>query len=193
LIFDIFNNYVFAKDYETAGYWSRNYLKSDLYNGWALFVGNTGAISSYYGKGNLLSVRCVRGYKAKDDPLRFFRDENGSFVYDSTSRLMWQDDEDAKTSVSTWGGAVNYCENLTLGGYTNWHLPNFNELYEIVDLSRSTPAIDSIFQNVANANYWSSTDIAEGYSDSWVVDFTKGDATTMDWYDNYYVRCVRIK
>ena len=44
-----------------------------------------------------------------------------------------------------------YAENLTLGGYDDWRLPNAKELQSIVDYSRSpqtsgTAAIDPIFE-----------------------------------------------
>ena len=41
-------------------------------------------------------------------------------VLDNDTGLMWED----RTSITKkiWSEANNYCKNLTLAGYTNWHL-----------------------------------------------------------------------
>ena len=36
------------------------------------------------------------------------------------------------SSTYTWGGAFSYCDNLTEGGYSDWRLPNINELRTLI-------------------------------------------------------------
>jgi len=79
----------------------------------------------------------------------FVRDNSKEVVVDKSTNLMWQDDNDVKSITKTWVEAINYCENLTLGGYTDWRLPNINELKSIVDYTKAEPAISSEFSNVA--------------------------------------------
>ncbi len=55
-----------------------------------------------------------------------------------------------------WADAKQYCEDLVLGGYDDWRLPNIDELETIIDYSRFDPAIDPVF-NCRSGNYWSSS------------------------------------
>ncbi len=115
------------------------------------------------------------------------------------SKLMWQDDESAKTLNKNWKEAIRYCEELSLAGYSDWRLPNINELLTIVDRSRYKPAINVAFKNISSDfywYYWSSTPSAHStyadYGNAWSVNFELGH--TKDYHDktdNYNVRCVR--
>ena len=118
----------------------------------------------------------------------FTRDNATQVVTDSTTGLQWQDNVNI---TKTWTQAIDYCEALTLGGYSDWRLPNFNELYFIADRSKRNPAIDSAFQNVVSDGYWSSSTVVGDEDSAWGVDFDNGDD---DWdrkSNSYYVRCVR--
>ena len=54
---------------------------------------------------------------------------------DSSSGLIWS----ARASSSmTWSNAVSYCDNLTEGGYSDWHLPNIDELKTLLIANRVT-------------------------------------------------------
>ena len=75
-----------------------------------------------------------------------------------------------------WKDALEYAENLNLGGNNDWRLPNAKELQSIVDYSRSpetsnSAAIDPIFNTSLIKNeagdrdypyYWSSTTHLDG-------------------------------
>ena len=124
----------------------------------------------------------------------FLRDNTTQIVTDSITHLQWQDDKDAKTITKTWEEAINYCESLSLGGYTDWRLPNINELKRIIDRRGVTPAIVSGFQNTNNDYwhwYWSSTTyrIHRGYA--WIVDFGSGFLNYGGKDNHFNFRCVR--
>ena len=128
----------------------------------------------------------------------FTRDGKKQIVTDNTTHLQWQDNADAKTVTKSWIDAINYCEDLSLGGYTDWRLPNINELIMIVDRSKFAPSIVTGFLNVVSDKYWSSTTpvhcCSGNYSTdkSWFVDFKEGGVEGgLKYEDNYYVRCVR--
>ena len=112
-------------------------------------------------------------------------------VTDGSTALVWQDDAEAKTTEKTWTDAIDYCEALTLEGHTNWRLPNFNELYFIIDKSKSDPAMDSTFQNVVSDVYWSSTTLVSSTTFAWVVDVFDGDDGAFTKTSERFVRCVR--
>ena len=118
------------------------------------------------------------------------RDSQG-IVTDISTKLQWQDN--ISSVKKKWSEAIIYCENISLGGHYDWRLPNRNELISIIDYSKYRPAIkESVFQNNAFGNHWSSSSYANNsvYA-SWYVDFYNG--YTDYKYSNYiyYVRCVR--
>jgi hypothetical protein len=102
---------------------------------------------------------------------------------------MWQ--QDTAPNAYTWQQALSYCETLTLGGYSDWRLPNRNELQSIVDYSRFNPAIDPIFNVVSFPNYWSSTTHAGIPHNSLSVYFYMGDFYSYPKSETFYVRAVR--
>ena len=77
----------------------------------------------------------------------FIRDASKKIVTNTISKLMWQDNNEINTTVKSWSDSIDYCENLVLGEYTNWHLPNYNELYSLADRSKYNPAISNVFEN----------------------------------------------
>ncbi len=122
---------------------------------------------------------------------RFAANGDGT-VTDSVTGLMWQQEDD-KTSY-TWEQALTYCENLDVppSTYTDWRLPNNNELRSIVDNSQYNPTIDiSAFLNTKLSNYWSSTADNKYPGLAWVVNFSSGSVSLYDKTVSYYVRCVR--
>jgi hypothetical protein len=100
---------------------------------------------------------------------------------------MWQQEDDGNTY--DWESALNYAENLTLGSYDDWRLPNAKELHSIVDYNRSpstttSPAIDPMFSCTSIKDtdgnsgqygyYWTSSPLKDGpdpYSDAVYICF----------------------
>ena len=122
----------------------------------------------------------------------FIRDDAKKVVIDTTTNLVWQDDSNASSITKNWSDAVAYCENLTLGGYSDWHLPNFNELYMLADRTIYNPALSPVFNNVSSSNYWSATTSASLSSNAWSVYFNYGyDYWNYKTHSNF-VRCVRL-
>ena len=112
-------------------------------------------------------------------------------VVDEETNLMWQDDRAAAQVQRTWRGAQEYCQNLTLGGYSDWFLPTHEQLLTITDKSRYAPAIKSEFQNVTSGSYWSSSPDVSDSENAWYVRFKYGDSSRYRKTDEYYVRCAR--
>jgi len=119
---------------------------------------------------------------------KFIRDDNKEVVLDTQTNLIWQDNE---TISKNWSDAISYCEDLSLGGYDDWHLPNFNELYYFANRDKYNPAINSGFKNISSNRYWTSTTFANNSSYAWVVYFFYGNDGANYKDGSYLVRCVR--
>jgi len=111
---------------------------------------------------------------------RFFDRLDGT-VTDNLTGLMWAKDANLAGAM-TWAEALAYANNLSFGNagcggpYTDWRLPNANELASLVDKSNYNPALPTghPFSNVQSSYYWSSTTLA-GYTDSaWHVSMGYG-------------------
>ncbi len=121
----------------------------------------------------------------------FIRDASKKIVIDTSTNLIWQDDNDVVTITKNWTDTITYCEALTLGGLS-WHLPNWNELYMLADRSRKNPSIDPIFSNTAIENYWSSTTDPDTTTKAWYVYFGSGQDLPESKSTSFHVRCVHV-
>ncbi|QOY52619.1 DUF1566 domain-containing protein [Candidatus Sulfurimonas baltica] len=125
-------------------------------------------------------------------------------IVDNTTKLEWQDsypDNEDKIKTATIEEAQSYCSELTLGGLSDWRVPNFTELKSIIDLTKE-PALNHIFQEQyttgllgAIAMEWmhaySSYDKATTTDDDiWKISAIKGVGTKSDG-SIAIVKCVR--
>lgn len=166
-------------------YWSSS--EDDIFSDQAVYVNFKKGSTDFYDKDAYVYVRCVRD--------NFTRDDTTNTVSDSDTKLIWQDNTDVadKTKKKNWGKAINYCKNLSLGGYKDWRLPSKKELLTIVDKSYDrVPTISGAFKNFTSNSYWSSTTDASNTSYAWDVHFYIGYTGKDNRKSkNYYVRCVR--
>jgi hypothetical protein len=105
-------------------------------------------------------------------PVPRFTDNGNGTMTDNLTGLMWT--KNAKlTGSMTWEEALDYCNNFTLGGYSDWRLPNVNELESLAnaDELNITAWLDTQgFTNVqADTSYWSSTTKASTLDCAWYM------------------------
>jgi len=174
-----------------VGYWSSTTFAGNTSNAWnANFT--SGAIYNNVNKADGNYVRAVRGNPL---PSNSFIDNNDGTITDTGTGLMWQQDT-APAPANTWEQALDYVAGMNAGtyenyGYTDWRLPDRNELQSIAEYSLYNPAIDPLFSTEL-AGYWSSTTKAEGASFAWNVNFISGGIYhNVDKASNNYVRAVR--
>ena len=118
-----------------------------------------------------------------------FVSNSNSTVTDQGTGMVWQMDDDNVTR--TWQGALDYCNGLTIGGSSDWRLPDIKELSSIVDETRYWPAVAPVFSSTKAAYYWSASSYASNPDNAWVVSFYDGYVYYLSKADSYYVRCVR--
>lgn len=101
-------------------------------------------------------------------------------IIDNLTGLIW-----AKSPVKekTWIDALAFAKDLTLCGYSDWRLPNINELESIGRAERSSPIawLNSQGFNiiVKNSNHWSSTTNVNDKRRVWVTSLSGGVATAL--------------
>jgi len=95
----------------------------------------------------------------------------------------------------TWAEALQAAEQFNqdggLGGFTDWRLPNRNELASIVERRCYSPSInETIFPDTpGDEGYWTSS--PEGDSMAWLVRFNVGPVYTSQKVTGWAVRLVR--
>jgi len=127
-----------------------------------------------------MSVRCVRGTEKKDK---------------INIELEWENSsKKPRKNMKKWEESIEYCETLSENGYTDWRLPNINELRSLLDRNNTKPAIVDGFKNTGlKWVYWSST-TGNITGCPIGVDFTFGTiVSTIGKDSKAFVRCVRDK
>ncbi len=113
-------------------------------------------------------------------------------VTDNLTGLMWVRAPSA-TDVA-WSTALGDADALTLCGFSDWRLPNVNELKSLVNLGAPNLA-DFLnaqgFTGVQFANYWSSSSYASDATFAWFVAMNYGTVGGDHKALNYYVWPVR--
>jgi len=121
-----------------------------------------------------------------------YTDLGNGIVRDNVTGLEWQ--QATAPGTYTCQGAIDYCNSLNLGGYSDWRLPTVKEISYLVDSSIPYPGpkIDTtFFPGTQSSHYWSSTTCAYNTSCAWYVDFSYGSVNYYYKSLSHYVRAVR--
>ncbi|MDD5434392.1 MAG: DUF1566 domain-containing protein [Nitrospira sp.] len=194
---------------------SYNYYVWPVRSGQSWLLGNatiaipeTGQTSCYDSSGNVIT--CAGTGQDGDLqrgvawPNPRFTDNGDSTVTDNLTRLAWTKDGNAPGpaacspgNTKTWQVALDYVACLNANsylGYTDWRLPNINELQSIVHAGQSVTATwlnAQGFNNVLSNSYWSSTSDAANQDGAKVVDMWDGRLSFRARYNSSYVWPVR--
>lgn len=133
------------------------------------------------------NVMCVRGNKLPTASFSTQTINEDIVVIDSATDLMWQKTYETN---KTWLLSLQYCENLTYAGYSDWRLPNKNELISLLDYGKSA-APYSDFPDMPDEWFWSSSSIINNPAHGWTMSFIRGRGDKNFKTANGDVRCVR--
>ena len=84
-----------------------------------------------------------------------FTDNGNGTITDNITGLMWQKTDGGEM---TYENAAVYCENLVLGGCSDWRMPTSHELFGILNHQQLNPALDTLYFTRTSAEYWWSCD-----------------------------------
>lgn len=119
------------------------------------------------------------GFPRQDGAIRAglpwsYRDNGDGTITDNVTSLTWTK---APLDGVTWQGALEHCSTLTLGGESDWRLPNVNELLTITHYSANPVAPGPPFA-IESTSWiiWTSTTYAfPAQRDlAWAVVFSSG-------------------
>jgi len=161
-------------------YWAKDTYKTDVKLKWGIYFGYGCGI--VYSEDLKFYVRAVRGgYNTAFGESKEYNliDNGDGTITDLNTNLMWKKDE---PEAMTWEEALKYCENLELGGCSDWRLPNMKELGTILDVNESNEKWfdKKYFPDVKTAplGFYMSSNTFNG-TFGWGINFQFG-------YDGYY-------
>lgn len=134
-----------------------------------------------------MHVRCVRGTPLPDGQFETEKIGEDEIVKDSVTGLMWQ--KTYKDSIKKFADALSTCENLEYAGFSDWRLPNKNELASIANYGKYRPASD--FPGMPNWTFRTSTSDAKNAKSAWYVIFSESIVNPYAKTNSDSVRCVR--
>ena len=133
-------------------------------------------------------VRAVRGKIFKTNEHLFIN--NDKTVTDINTGLMWQRHDN--NTEKSWESAISYSENLTFSGYSDWRLPNQNELKSLINYSNYGPSLTKYyFSDIMSDLYWSSTTNSNNPELALGVNFYDGNNFSSNKLSRHFVRTVR--
>ncbi len=161
----------------------------------SLALPKTGQLTSYETNDDgALELGWWRGALQSQNRTRFITrrvpDEIGgdTIVLDKATGLMWP--QDWSSAAGNNGSAINWADamafadgqgSLTFAGFSDWRMPNVNELFVLTDWNTNTnPCTWSIFTNIAYhglwhlSTYWTSTTFGPNVTYGILVDFIDG-------------------
>ncbi|MEI6175759.1 MAG: DUF1566 domain-containing protein [Verrucomicrobiota bacterium] len=177
-------------------WWSSDVAVDDATKVWAANAGGgigphpkTETLSA--GGTKRFHVRCVREPVASGASHLYanLTDNGDGTVTDNNTGLVWQQ---AESATMTWENALVYAENLSLGGHSDWRLPNIKELQSVSDGDLRAPSLDkSYFTDATTTFYWSSTSLSNDTTQAWYLDSDYGLTSYTAKTGLWHVRCVR--
>lgn len=113
-------------------------------------------------------------------------------VTDKLTSLMWV--QAPSTTGVIWTTALTDANGLTLCGFSDWRLPNVNELESLVNseaASQATFLNNQGFTGVQAGLYWTSTSLVGSSFNAWYVGMDDGSANAIAKSNPFFVWPVR--
>ena len=95
-------------------------------------------------------------------------------------RSYWMTDTSNQAVMSSWQDALDHCSELTYAGYSDWRMPNANELCSIINFGSSSHLYDLFIFNNLFSYYTSTPSAVSTMTENKGIDFSGGYL-----FDNY--------
>ena len=176
-------------------WWSSNKQANDVTKVWCTNAG--GGIGNHpkaetisAGGTKKFHVRAVRGIFVPITIANHFTDNGNGNITDNVTNLVWQ--KIHSTDSLTWEQSLTYADTATIGGYTDWRLPNIKELHSLNDENLINPSVNNtFFSNVGVNKFWSSTSLPNQTTKAWYLSTQFGITTYDAKTVKHYIYCVR--
>ena len=147
-----------------------------------LTTGQQAATFSWREKWTLSQIEQMTGYKVKPRGVVSQFKHGGIVVFEENGHGLVA--AIADLGLMNWNSAKTVCDELTLNGYSDWHLPSKEELNSVyVNLNKVGVG------GFANNSYWSSTDY-NNYP-AWIQHFNNGKQNYN--YENYDCNVLAVR
>lgn len=118
--------------------------------------------------------------------------KSGDTVHEATQNLYWQDSSAVTEKSFTQSEADTYCYYLIEDGYDDWRLPTVHDIMSLIDYSKETPALDSIFKNTGSGFLWTSTPCPICKAKTFAYEEVTGTFMSFDEVSSsFHTRCIR--
>lgn len=118
--------------------------------------------------------------------------QSESIIKDTKTNFLWQDTKEVNTEKRTFDAAQEYCKNLELDGHKGWAMPDFMELFSLVDTKSYNPTLAKEFKYSVSDNYWTNKTFGHGVSgEAFVINFLSGAFNRELMSDEFYTRCFK--
>jgi hypothetical protein len=151
--------------------------KTALYYIWPVRGGNGGTIQlARTGQTTQISPNDDGGLrKGAVWPATRFKADTSSTVTDLLTGLIWE--KSPSTTGVSWTAALTTAQTSSTGSYTDWRLPNVNELANLLNAEQGSTA-DFLntqgFNNITATAYWTSSSCKAATTQAWTVNFGEG-------------------
>lgn len=151
-------------------------------------AGDDGDIQAGWWRGRNVSNNKSRFWTAAFDGEQLVIDRATNLVWPKA----WDGDGGNGGGSLTWASGVSWASNLNFAGFTDWRLPNVNELVSLINWGTTNPCLWSgVFTGVAASSYFTSTTYSGGTTNAWIVSMVSGAVTLLAKTDSKPVVAVR--
>lgn len=136
----------------------------------------------------------MTGIKLSDTRFMVGNGIESSCIIDQATGLMWARDANLFVESQLYSDAVNLITTMNnsinkLCGYSDWRLPNINQLSSLINFNQESQLIwlsNQNFINIQIYGYWSAT-LYSNSSNVWVLNFFNGNTLTQDSAKKNYI------
>ena len=121
----------------------------------------------------LFQTRAVRMAVTTSFQVPHFTDNGNGTVTDNFTGLTWQKIQPA--NAMTWEDALAYSKTVTIGGKSDWRLPNVKEIQSLNDISHFMPSFNTLyFPSITAGDFWTSTTLVNTPVKAWEINVDYG-------------------